>query len=172
MMDMKKTFPGKTVLVSACLLGEKTRFDGNHNRVDNPILVRWLEEGRIFSCCPEVAGGCPIPRPPAEIIGGDGDSVIHGESAVVDINGNDFTRAYMRGAEEALRIAVANKIAIALLKARSPSCSNNMIYDGTFSNTLKPGKGVTAALLTRNGIQVFNEDEIEEADAFLRMAET
>jgi uncharacterized protein YbbK (DUF523 family) len=159
------------ILVSACLLGENTRYDGGHNRIDSSILAIWQVESRILSFCPEVEGGCPIPRPNAEISGGDGDSVIDGTSKVVNENGHDVTREYMLGAEEALRIAQSNAITIALLKARSPSCGSKRIYDGTFSNSLKRGKGVTTALLERNGIRVFNEDQIEEAERYLRKTE-
>jgi uncharacterized protein YbbK (DUF523 family) len=74
----------------------------------------------------------------------------------------------MLGAHKALRIVQKNGITVALLKARSPSCASKTTYNGTFSNTLKPGKGVTAALLERNGIRVFNEEEIEEAEEYLR----
>ena len=156
------------ILVSSCLLGEKTRYDGGHSRMDSPILEQWEREGRIISFCPEVEGGCPIPRIPCEIIDGDGDMVIDGEARVLNVRNQDFTAKYIRGAEKALRVAQKNGVSVALLKARSPSCGSKQIYDGTFLNSLKPGKGVTTALLERNGIRVLNEDEIEEAEDYLR----
>ena len=159
------------ILVSACLVGERTRYDGGHVRLDNPILESWKRAGRILSFCPEVEGGCPVLRSPAEIIDRNGDSVIDGEGRVANENAQDVTLQYLLGAQEALRIARENGITVALLKARSPSCGSRSIYDGTFSNTLKPGKGVTAALLLRNGIRVYNEDEIEGAEEYLRRIE-
>lgn len=156
------------ILVSACLLGKKTRYDGDHNRLDNPILNTWKQEDRIISVCPEIEGGCPIPRALAECIDGDGTSVVAGKTKVVNIEGQDVTKEFLLGAQKALQIVQQNDISVALLKARSPSCGSNFVYNGTFSNTLKPGKGVTTALLKLNGIRVFNEDEIEEADEYLR----
>jgi uncharacterized protein YbbK (DUF523 family) len=141
-------------------------------RVDHPKLEQWLGEGRLIAFCPEVEGGLPTPRPPAEIIGGDGVDVMIGEAKVHNINGIDVTELYLLGAQKALQIAQAHDVRLAILKSRSPSCGNAFIYDGQFSNTLKPGKGVTAALLERNGIRVFNEEEIEEADSYLSRLNT
>jgi uncharacterized protein YbbK (DUF523 family) len=155
------------ILVSACLLGEPTRYDGGHMKCDHPKLEQWLQEGRIIAVCPEVEGGLTTPRPPAEIIGGDGVNVLDGEAEVFDINAHDVTEPYKLGAHKALRGVEENGVKLAILKANSPSCGNKFIYDGTFSIALKPGKGVTAALLERNGIHVFNEEEIEEAESYL-----
>lgn len=155
------------IMVSACLLGEPTRYDGSHMKNDHPILGLWLQQGRIISFCPEVEGGLTTPRPPAEIINGDGTNVLDGDAKVLDINGQDVTQPYKLGAQKALQVAQKNGVGLAILKARSPSCGSQMIYDGTFSITLKPGKGVTAALLERNGVRVFNEEEIEEAADYL-----
>jgi uncharacterized protein YbbK (DUF523 family) len=121
----------------------------------------------MIAFCPEVEGGLPTPRPPAEIIGGDGVNVLNGEAEVLDINALNVTEPYKLGAQKAVQMAQKNEVKLAILKSRSPSCGNTTIYDGTFSNMLKPGKGVTAALLDRKGIRVFNEEEIEEADLYL-----
>jgi uncharacterized protein YbbK (DUF523 family) len=171
-MSNRKSNVASKILMSACLLGENTRYDGGHNRVDTPIIESWKSEGRILSICPEIEGGLPIPHPPAEVINADGDTIIDGKGKVVDVNGKDVTEEFMLGAQKALQLARDNNIELALLKARSPSCGIRTIYDGTFSNTLKPGKGVTAALLTRNGIHVFNEDEIEAAEDYLKTIES
>jgi len=42
--------------------------------------------------------------------------------------------------------------------SRAPQC-NGQIYDGTFSQTLIDGDGVTTTLLKRNGIKVVNEED-------------
>lgn len=166
-MENDKTHLTTFILVSACLVGEPTQYDGGDMRCDHPKLEQWLREGRIISICPEAEGGCPTPRPPAEIMDGDGESVVEGEAKVFSVNGQDVTKQYMLGAQKALQLAQRNGVSVAILKARSPSCGNRFIYDGTFSNTLKAGKGVTAALLEREGIRVFNEEEIEEAEEYL-----
>lgn len=155
------------IMVSACLLGEPTRYDGGSMKVHHPVLEQWIQQGMIISFCPEVEGGLITPRPPAEIINGDGTHVLDGDVKVLDISGQDVTQPYKLGAQKALQVAQKNGVGLAILKAQSPSCGSQMIYDGTFSMTLKPGKGVTAALLERNGIRVFNEDEIDAAADYL-----
>jgi uncharacterized protein YbbK (DUF523 family) len=160
------------MLVSACLLGEPTRYDASHMRCDHPKLEQWIQEGRIIAFCPEVEGGLTTPRPPAEIIGGDGINVLDGNAKVLTIHGIEVTEPYKLGAQKALRVAEENGVKLAILKANSPSCGKKSIYDGTFSTILKPGKGVTAALLERNGILIFNEEEIEEAAEYLYSSDT
>lgn len=112
--------------------------------------------GAIVPICPEVAGGLPIPRPTAEIVGGDGDDVLDGRAQVVTVSDEDVTAAYVRGAERALTAAREHAITTAVLRQRSPSCGSVCIYDGTHSGMLKAGQGVTAALLRRNGIAVLS----------------
>jgi uncharacterized protein YbbK (DUF523 family) len=151
------------ILVSACLLGDKVRYDGSDKLCANTALAQLLAHGQVVAVCPEVSGGLPVPRLPAEIQAGDGAAVLDGAARVLDAGGNDVTRAFVSGAEQALQTALAQRIKVAILKARSPSCGNQMIYDGAFSKTLKRGQGVTAALLERHGIRVFNETQIAEA---------
>ncbi len=156
------------VLVSACLLGREVRYDGGANEQDSGILIRWRDENRIVSFCPEVAGGLGVPRPPAETVGGDGYDVWNGEARVVTNGGVDVTEAFCRCAEAALEAARNAGARVAVLKARSPSCGSRRVYDGSFSKTLVDGAGVTAALLQSHGIAVFNEETLEAADRALR----
>ncbi len=143
-------------LVSACLLGIPTAYDGEGRLVDE--LRALAAEGRAVPVCPEVAGGLPIPRPPAEVVGGSGEDVLDGKAKVVTIDGEDVTAAYIRGAEVALAVARRCGATTAVLKARSPSCGPSHIYDGTHSGVLVPGRGVTAALLRRAGLEVVSEE--------------
>ena len=53
------------ILISACLLGAKVRYDGSDRLCDDPRTARWQAEGRLVPFCPEVAGGFPTPRAPA-----------------------------------------------------------------------------------------------------------
>ena len=150
------------ILVSRCLLGHAVRYDGGaHGPID--LLLRWQAEGRVVALCPEVAGGLPTPRPPAEIPGGQGAAVLEGHVPVRTIDGVDVSEAFLMGAAAALALVRAHDIRIAVLKACSPSCGNRENYDGTFSGRRVAGEGVTAALLRREGVQVFNEDDLEEA---------
>lgn len=150
------------ILVSACLAGRKTRYDGAAPAVD-PLLRQLMAEDRLVLCCPEVDGGLPVPRPPAEICGGDGEAVWKGQAQVVNRAGETVTAAFCKGAENALRLARTHDIRSAVLKQKSPSCGTSRIYDGTFSGTLRPGRGITAVLLVENGLHVFSEDEIPAA---------
>lgn len=157
----------KKVLVSACLLGQRVRYDGGDDaRVEDEVLARWSAEGRVVPFCPEVAGGLSIPRPPAEIRGGDGRDVLAGRARVTTRE-RDVTEAFLAGAEAALRVARAQGVVAAVLKDRSPSCASRALYDGSFSGRRRPGMGVTAARLEAAGIRVFSEAEIAEARAFL-----
>ena len=166
-MEKEPTSAKALVLVSACLLGQAVRYDGTAATVTSPILDRWRLEGRIVAICPEVAGGCPVPRVACEIVGGDGESVLDGLAAVVGIDDRQETDAYRAGARAALAAAQRAGVQAAILKGGSPSCASRQIYDGTFLGRLKPGKGVAAALLERNGIRTFSEHEIDLAAAFL-----
>ncbi|MFB8239057.1 DUF523 domain-containing protein [Kitasatospora purpeofusca] len=140
------------ILVSACLAGVPCRYDGRSK--DSPQALGPLAAGRAVVVCPEGAGGLPTPRPPAEIVGGDGADVLDGRARVVDATGADCTEEFIAGARAALAAAEAAGARRALLMARSPSCGCGRIYDGTFTGELRPGDGVTAALLRRAGIAV------------------
>jgi uncharacterized protein YbbK (DUF523 family) len=124
--------------------------------------VQLAAEGRVIPFCPEAAGGLSIPRPEAEIIGQDGHEVLDREARVVSIEKVDVTSEYVRGAEMGLELARTYGIKTAILKAYSPACGSHKIYDGTFSLTLKPGQGVMAALLSRNGITIYSENELDQ----------
>ncbi len=144
----------KKLLVSSCLLGENVRYDGKIKKCHHPLFYKIVENFDIFSFCPEVEGGLPTPRVPCEIVR---DNPL----LILNKDGEDLTDFFKRGAYKALKLCKKNKIEVALLKSKSPSCSNSLIYDGTFSKILKEGKGITAKLLEENGIKVFNENELE-----------
>jgi uncharacterized protein YbbK (DUF523 family) len=136
------------LLVSACLLGAPCRYDGRSKGI--PGLRERLYGCTLFPVCPEVLGGLPTPRTPAERVG----------DRVRTRDGRDVTEAYRRGALAALRIARENGCAVALLKERSPSCGCGLIYDGSFSGVLIPGSGVAAELLRQNGVRVIGESRL------------
>lgn len=156
------------VLVSACLLGERVRHNGEHKQSHDRVLQRWLREGRVVPFCPEVAGGLPVPRPAAEIAEATGgSSVLSGAGRVLDVNGRDVSAFFVAGAQQALEYAQRESIRVAVLKEGSPSCGTSFIYDGTFTSRRVPGQGVTAALLRQAGIHALNEFQFEEADRIL-----
>lgn len=153
------------VLVSACLLGEKVRYNGADASCLDPIMARWSAEQRIVPFCPEVASGLGVPRPAAEIDGGTGGAVLDGAGHVATLVGDDVTAFFVRGARLALDLALRTGVRVAVLKDGSPSCASDFIYDGTFAGVKRPGQGVTTALLERNGVRVFNERQLDEAAA-------
>lgn len=137
------------ILVSACLLGVRCRYDGKSK--PHPAVERLMEQHTLIPVCGEIFGGLPTPRVSAERQG----------ERVVTADGRDVTAAYRRGAEEVLRLAERYGCKAAILKERSPSCGSGRIYDGTFTGTLTDGWGVTAELLRDHGICVIGESEAE-----------
>lgn len=154
------------VLVSACLLGQPVRYDGRASGHPD-LLQRWQAEGRVVPLCPEVAGGLPTPRPAAEIPGGQGGQVLDAQAQVLTASGEDVSAAFMAGAQRALELVRRHGIRVAVLKSGSPSCGNRQTYDGTFTGVKVAGEGVTTALLRREGVQVFSELELDEAERAL-----
>jgi len=121
-----------------------------------------VEEGVAVPFCPEQAGGLTTPRSPSEIIGGDGMDVLQGKARVINDKGEDVTEAFVKGAEEALKLARLIGADTAILKSKSPSCGTKCVYDGTFSGKLREGMGVTAALLLSEGIKILDSSELKE----------
>lgn len=159
------------LLISRCLLGDAVRYDGAGRAVP-ALLQHWQAEGRLVPLCPELAGGLGVPRLPAEIEGGQGGQVLDGLQVVRDVQGADVSAAFLHGAEQALQLCLGQGLRLALLKARSPSCGNLQNYDGQFRGRLVSGQGVTAALLARHGIEVFNEEQLPALQARLHALES
>lgn len=154
----------RKILISACLLGEKVRYDGGESLLRHPAVIRWRREGRLVPFCPEVAGGLPTPRPAAEI---------HQRFPILvrSRDGEDVTPAFLDGAERALETARREGCCCALMKSKSPSCSNSRVYDGSFSGKLIEGTGLAAAELLRHGIPVFDETQLGELIDFIEKQE-
>ncbi|MBI5559583.1 MAG: DUF523 domain-containing protein [Deltaproteobacteria bacterium] len=127
-------------LVSACLLGLRTRYDGKLKPCEE--CCAFLAGALWIPVCPEQLGGLPTPRPAADIVGGDGFDVLAGRARVVTRLGDDITAQFLLGARQALTIAGKQQISGVILKSKSPSCG------------MTPGFGVTAALLEQNGFQL------------------
>ena len=136
------------LLVSACLLGENCKYSGGNNC--DPAVAALAARYELIPVCPERLGGLPTPRAPSERVG----------DRVLTRDGADVTDAFRLGAEKTLEIARANGVRRAVLQSRSPSCGCGSIYDGTFSGTLVPGDGVTAALLRASGVEVTGPERL------------
>ena len=102
----------RKILVSACLLGICCRYDGRGNPNDAVLSLLNRDDITLIPVCPEQLGGLSTPRIPSERRG----------ERVVNRAGEDVTSQFIRGAEEALRIAKLYGCQVAVLKERSPSC--------------------------------------------------
>ncbi len=136
------------ILVSACLLGTNCKYNGGNNK--NNKVLNFLKDKEVIPICQEILGGLTTPRDPAERVG----------NRVMTNKGQDVTKDFLKGAEETLYLSKLLDIKKALLKAKSPSCGNKEIYDGSFKGNIINGIGVTAELLKENGIEIVNENEI------------
>lgn len=136
-----------SIIISACLMGEACRFDGRGKY--NSELLELLKDKTLIPVCPEVEGGLPIPRPPAEIKG----------SGVFREDGEDVTAAFQKGASICTEKSVATHVTLAILKSRSPACGCGKIYDGGFSKTLVEGDGLFTQHLKAAGIDCISDEQ-------------
>ena len=150
------------ILVSACLFGERVRYDAGDETCAETHFARWRDEGRLVQICPEVVGGLSVPRPRARLVGGQ---VVADDGST---DGRDVTAAYDLGAEVALSLAREHCVRIAILKQNSPSCGSKFVFAPDFDGLI-PGEGRAAKLLRENGIVVFGEDQLDEAARWLEV---
>ena len=94
------------ILVSACLLGTDCKYNAKNNK--NEQVLKLLKDHDLVPVCPEIMGGLPTPRIPAEI---------H-QNKVIAKDGKDVTKQYQKGAEETLKIAKLYKIGRASCRER------------------------------------------------------
>ena len=137
------------IMVSACLLGQKCKYNGGDNR--NEKVLAFCEGQEVIPVCPEVAGGLPVPRLSCEIVNG----------VVMNTQGESKDREYREGAEKCLQMAREEEIDLAVLQSRSPSCGVNQVYDGTFSGKLTDGSGIFASLLRENGFRTVDVSDLQ-----------
>ena len=138
------------IMVSACLLGENCKYNGGNNYSEK--VAEYIKGHEVISVCPEVLGGLPIPRIPAEIVNG----------VVTNREGTSVDKEFRRGAELALETALKEKPDVVILQSRSPSCGVKRIYDGSFSGTTIEGSGIFAKMLMEAGFRVIDAEELDE----------
>jgi uncharacterized protein YbbK (DUF523 family) len=145
------------ILVSACLLGLSTRYDGTSKR--NPAVFAWLAQERLLPIpvCPEQLAGLPTPRERTRFTCGDGAAVLAGTGTVASFAGQPLNQPFLHGARETLRVAQLTGCRRALLKERSPSCGVHQVHCG---EGMVPGMGVAAALLVSAGLTVLSEVDL------------
>jgi uncharacterized protein YbbK (DUF523 family) len=148
---------GETILVSACLLGLPTRYDGKSKRSQD--VLDYLQRERLtpIPVCPEQLAGMATPRDKTFFQSGDGRAVLAGNGEAVSENGQPMNAIFCRGAKMTLEIARLSGCRRALLKEGSPSCGVHRVYLG---EDKVPGVGVTSALLMNSGMDVVSEEDI------------
>lgn len=147
------------ILVSRCLLGFPCRYDGKSSTCNELkiFIEKYKNKHNFIGICPEVDGGLSIPREMCEICNGK----------VLTKTGEDKTNEFIRGAHNAVEKAKEYSVQVAILKSNSPSCGNSNIYDGSFTNKLIDGAGVTSQMLSNLGLYVINENELDKIDYLL-----
>ena len=138
------------ILVSACLLGKNCKYNGGNNL--NQGVLEFIEGHEVIGVCPEQLGGLSTPRLSAEIV----------EGVVTNKEGISVDAEFRKGAQAALATALENKVDLAILQSRSPSCGVKEIYDGSFSGKKIKGQGVFAKLLSAHGIKVLDAEDVAE----------
>jgi uncharacterized protein YbbK (DUF523 family) len=151
---MNTRVPKRIVLMSACLAGLRTRYDGKSR--PHPLLDYIAENRIIVQVCPETLGGMGIPRPASRFMGGDGTAVLRGNARVEDAFGKDRTLEFVRGAEETLAMVRLVGPDLIIFKEGSPSCGLNRI---DLAGQKTGGVGVATALLSTTGIPIITEED-------------
>lgn len=129
-------------------MGENCKYNGGNNF--SKKVKEFTRGHEVILVCPEVLGGLPTPREPAEIVDG---TVRRKDGISVD---NEFRK----GAEKALEIVMVHEVNLVILQSRSPSCGVHAIYDGTFSGKLISGQGVFTQLLRAKNFQVIDVEDL------------
>ncbi len=145
----------KMYFVSACLVGENCRYDGNNSY--SKKVMEFLSGKEYIALCPEELGGLPTPRAPSSFRGGTGEEVLLSDAKIIDANKVERTNEFIKGAERSLSTIKEKGITHAILKERSPSCGVREVY---LKGEIVEGMGVTAALLKRESIVILSDEEI------------
>ena len=151
---------------SECLLGERVRWDGDHNGDGWPrgVVQRLF---RFVAICPEVGIGMGVPREPIRLAGEAANPRV---VAVADPSRN-FTRRLRRFATRQSRTLA--QVHGYIFAARSPSCGLRGVKvfatDGTFRRV---GRGVYAAAVLDAfpGLPAVEAESLGDAPALLDFA--
>ena len=141
------------IIVSACLLGERCRYNGEDKA--HPGVIRFLRGKKYLAVCPEKLAGWGVPRPAVEFHGGGAKRVAEGRARIKDSRCRDRTASLMKGVTKALRRALSLRVSRAILKEKSPSCGVGRVYrDGRLAR----GEGIFTYWLRQSGVEVRSED--------------
>ena len=136
------------IAVSACLLGENCKYNGGNNY--NEKVMEFVKGHEVIGICPELLGGLPVHRKPAEIV----DGIVRTK------DGASVDEEFRLGSEAAMKIIEEHDIELVILQSRSPSCGVKTIYDGTFSGNLVAGQGVFAQMLAKRNCKIVDVSDL------------
>lgn len=136
------------IVVSACLLGAKCKYNGGDNY--NEAVAAFVQGHEVIRVCPERAAGMPSPRLCVECKNG----------ILVDSEGRNVDAVYRQGVANTLKELEGQTIDLAILQPRSPTCGVRQVYDGTFSGKLIEGQGIFARALMEKGIRVVEPTDL------------
>ena len=142
------------ILISACLVGLNCKYNGKNNYDEKALQL--VKSGEAIPICPEQLGGLSTPRNSAEI------KIINNEVHVFDNENKDVTDAFVKGANEVLKLAKELNVKKVILQSRSPSCGVGKIYSGNFDGKLIDGNGILAQMLIDNDIEVIDIEKLIE----------
>lgn len=134
------------IAVSACLLGENCRYDGQN--CYRSQLMELLKGHEVIPVCPETLGGLLAPRNPMEIQDG----------RMIDATGKDLTSLLEKGVDLAYQQVKESAVDLVILKSKSPTCGSGLVYDGTFTGRLIHGNGWFAQVLKENNFFILQVD--------------
>ncbi len=147
------------ILISACLLGLKTRYDGTDELDER--LKQLAQRYTLIPVCPELLGGLGVPREPATIEQGDGSFFWKQKGRIILRDGIDVSGSFRAGAERTAALAKFLEVSQVILKEGSPSCG---ICETNASFQKIEGMGITAFLLRELGCR------IDSVDSFLEVS--
>ncbi len=151
------TSKNEPILVSACLLGLPTRYDGKAKRSQAVIDYLRREGLTPIPVCPEQLAGMTTPRDKTFFHSGDGHDVLADKGKVISAEGLPMNDVFCRGAKLVLQIARLCNCRRVLFKERSPSCGVHQIFRGS---ERVQGVGITTALLINEGLEVMSEEDV------------
>lgn len=155
--------PSIRIGISACLLGEKVRYDGGHKR-DGYLVETFGRFVEWVSVCPEVEMGLGTPRETLRLVR-IGESV----RMVMPKTGEDHTDAMQAFARRRLRQLEKDDLCGYVLKKGSPSCGMERVR--VFSShgmPAKSGRGIFAEELLAHFPNLPVEEEGRLYDPRLR----
>jgi uncharacterized protein YbbK (DUF523 family)/uncharacterized protein YbgA (DUF1722 family) len=147
------TIPRPVIGVSACLAGEKVRYDGAHrrNRWIAGALARHVD---LVALCPEVAIGLGVPRAPIGLVGDPRAPRVIG----VTDPARDVTAPLARHGRTVA--AEHDEFCGYIFKSRSPSCGVWKVPVRRARSVAAAGRGgFAAALIGKHPLLPVEEDE-------------